>query len=73
MDRRRIALYGTAGDQIAAMDVSAFDHANASIAIRLVVETRCDMGEWHSSQVFDVAPWGARLADPPPWEARDGD
>jgi hypothetical protein len=58
MDRRRIVLRDCAGAIIASLDVSDIDNASALAIMTLEVQTRCDLGDWHTGQTVCLSPWG---------------
>lgn len=58
---RAIVLRDTDGRAVKTMDVSELDHENTTAPYHLSVETRCDLGEWHTGEVITLAPWGPRV------------
>lgn len=61
MDKREIVLVDVDGRLIGQLDVSPIDHANSQAPICLEIRTRCDMGEWHTTQRLELVPWGPRI------------
>jgi hypothetical protein len=66
MDARRIALIDLNGSIVGMIDVSKLDHANSQTPMTLAVQTRCDMGDWHTGQEMELVPWGRAVKDPYP-------
>jgi hypothetical protein len=64
MDARRIALIDVDGSLVGMIDVSRLDHANTQCLMMLAVQTRCDMGDWHTGQEMQLVPWGRALKGP---------
>ncbi len=64
MDARRLVLRDLNDIVIKSLDISDVEHANSQCQMTIAVETRCELGDWHEGQVFNVAPW-VRLAGQP--------
>jgi hypothetical protein len=60
-DARRIIILDGADYPIGALDISEIENANTQCVLRLAVETRCDLGDWHRGQVVDLLPWGRKI------------
>ncbi len=58
MDKRVIRLTDENGCTIGEMDISGIEHANTTWPITLTVETRCDMGHWHTNSTWDLPVFG---------------
>jgi hypothetical protein len=64
MDARRIALIDTDGRIVAEIDVTNVENCNIQAPFILEVQTRCDMGDWHTGETVTLAPWGHDLKNP---------
>lgn len=64
MQARVLVLADASGAAIRSIDISDLDNANSAAPMVVIVETRCDLGEWHEGQRAELVPWGKRISEP---------
>lgn len=63
MDKRTLTLRNPDGSAIHQIDISDIDNANTLCPIYLEVETRCDMGHWHTNSIYTIPPFGRAIKE----------
>lgn len=64
MQARHLVLRDMNGEVIKDLNVSDVDNANSAAQMSVTVETKCDLGEWHVSDRYNLLPWGPRISEP---------
>ena len=63
---RRLVI-ATGGDNdipLTMFDMADIDNASADHPLQFVIQTRCDLGDWHTDSRTDIPPYGNAVSGP---------
>jgi hypothetical protein len=59
-----IATGGEADAAITMFDIADIDNANNTQPLQMVIQTRCDLGDWHTDSRTDIPVYGNAISSP---------
>ena len=59
-----IATGGEHDTALTMFDMSDIDNANSGMPLQFVIQTRCDLGDWHTDSRTDIPVYGNAISPP---------
>jgi hypothetical protein len=62
--RRMVIATGQSNTPLTMFDITDMENANAEFPLQMVIQTMCDLGDWHTDSRTDVPVYGPSITPP---------